>query len=101
MLKMKMISFIEVWKMLSISSFGTFFFLPVLIWDIGVHQEIHKFIILVYIILSQLTAYMGKLYLLYSVTFISLLKCSIWINQMELSYFVKTHNIYAREIFKL
>lgn len=57
-LQRKQVSLIEVWKMLSISSFGTFFFLPVLIWDIGVHQEIHKFIILVYIILSQLTAYM-------------------------------------------
>ncbi|XP_044756609.1 protein ARV1 isoform X1 [Coccinella septempunctata] len=57
-LKRKVVSFKEVWKILSVSSFGTFFFLPVLIWDIGVHQEIHKFIILVYIILSQLTAYM-------------------------------------------
>ncbi|KAL3276371.1 hypothetical protein HHI36_011755 [Cryptolaemus montrouzieri] len=52
------ITFQEVWKMLAISSFGTFLHLPVLIWDVGDHQEIHKFIIVVYIILSQLTAHM-------------------------------------------
>ncbi|KAK9884408.1 hypothetical protein WA026_007254 [Henosepilachna vigintioctopunctata] len=73
-LKKPSITLHEVWKMLAISSFGTFFLLPVLIWDVGVHQEIHKFIIVVYIILSQLTAYMvlangAKIWSIYTILF--------------------------------
>ncbi|XP_044258732.1 protein ARV1 [Tribolium madens] len=50
------ITFMMMWKTLTISSFGTFLLLPSLIWDTSV-QEVHLAVVSLFTTMSQLLAY--------------------------------------------
>lgn len=57
------ISFVQIWKSLTVSGFGIFLLLPSLVWDTSV-QEFHLGVVSLYTTLSQLLAYTGICYIL-------------------------------------
>lgn len=56
------ISFVQIWKSLTVSGFGIFLLLPSLVWDTSV-QEFHLGVVSLYTTLSQLLAYTGICYI--------------------------------------